>query len=312
MLTIDARLELFKKQFPKEKITSVQERQGTDHYVLEINHTWMCKSSKTQEGVALLEREAQLLTMLQGKISATAIPVPLHYQENFLIYKKIPGSPLISYAFYRLGNKQRSKLILEVAQFLSQLHTALSPEEIASLKLAKTDWPWSVEKLQAHRHHLENNKDMLEVFDSIMKMYEDDISQPCDQTLIHNDLAIRNIIVDPLTGQLRGIIDFADAAFDDVAFDLRMRRDNPIEFVRAVSLVYAMINKTEQSAQKLYGYYFATEFSRYFEQMEAGKTADAQKTFNEIVKSIRDFLKSHDDCQDETCAHGTSEDESAA
>lgn len=311
MLTIDARLELFKKQFPKEKIISVQERQGDDHLVLEINHTWMCKSSKTKEGVVLLEREARLLTMLQGKISATAIAVPLHYQENFLIYKKIPGSPLISYAFYRFGNKQRSKLILEVAQFLSQLHTALSSEEIASLKLTKTNWPWSVEKLQAHRHHLENNKDMLEVFDSIMKMYEDDLVEPCEQKLIHNDMNIKNIIVDSLTGQLRGIIDFTDVAFDDVAFDLRMRRDNPIEFVRAVSLVYAMINKTEQNPQKLYGYYFATEFSRYFEQIELGKTEEAQKTFNEIVKSIRDFLKSHDGCQDETCAHGTTEEVAA-
>jgi thiamine kinase-like enzyme len=166
--------------------------------------------------------------------------------------------------------------------------------------------------LQAHRHHLENNKDMLEVFDSIMKMYEEDISQPCEQTLIHNDLDIKNIIVDPLTGKLHGIIDFTDAAFDDVAFDLRMRRNNPIEFVRAVSLVYAMINKSPQNAQKLYGYYFATEFSRYFEQIESGKIAEAQKTFNEIIKSIRDFLKSHDDCKDENCAHGTSEEDAVA
>ena len=164
MLTIDARVELFKKQFPKEKVVSVQERQGTDHSVLEINHTWMCKSSMTQEGVALLDREARLLKLLQGKV-ATQIPVPVHYEENFLVYKKIAGSPLISYAFYRLGNKQRSKLILEVAQFLSQLHTALSVDEIASLHLAKSDWPWSFEKLQAHRHHLDQNKDLLEEID---------------------------------------------------------------------------------------------------------------------------------------------------
>lgn len=309
MVTIDARLELFKKQFPKEKITSVQERQGSDHLILEINHTWMCKSSKTQEGVALLEREARLLELLEGKISVAKIPVPVHYEENFLVYKKIPGSPLISYAFYRLGNKQRSKLIFEVAQFLSQLHTALSPEEIASLHLTKTDWPWSVEKLQAHRHHLEDNKDMLEVFDSIMKMYEDDLSEPSEKALIHNDMDIKNIIVDPLTGQLRGVIDFTDAAFDDIAFDLRMRRNNPIEFVRAVSLVYAMIQKTPQSPQKLYGYYYATEFSRYFQYKEEGKTADAQKTFNEIVKSIREFLKSHDACNDTegACSHGRGE-----
>ncbi len=267
LLTIDARIELFKKQFPKEKITLVQERQGTDHSVLEINHIWMCKSSKTQDGI-----------------------------------------PLITYTFYRLGNKQRSKLIFSIAQFLSQLHEALNPEEIETLKLAKTDWPWSVEKLQAQRHLLKDNKDMLEVFDGIMKIYEDEASQSFQPVLIHNDMDIRNIIVDPMTGQLRGIIDFTDVAFDDPSLDLRMRHDNPIELVRAVALVYAMMHKTPEYAQKIYGYYFATEFSRYFQYLEEGKTQQAQKTFNEIVKSIRDFLISHDDCNDDECAHGTSQD----
>jgi serine/threonine protein kinase len=303
VLTIDARVELFKKQFPKEKITSIQERQGADHSVLEINHTWMCKSATTQQGVALLDREVQLLKLLQGKIT-TQISVPVCFEENFLVYKKIPGSPLISYAFYRLGNKQRSKLILEVAQFLSELHKALQPEEIASLHLTKSDWPWSIEKLQEHRHHLHENKDLLDVFDNIMDIYQEELAVPAAATLIHNDMDIKNIIVDPLTGQLRGIIDFTDVAFDDVHLDVRMRRDNPIEFVKAVAFVYAMINKTEPNAQKMYGYYFATEFSRYFQCLEENKTKEAQDTLNGIIKSIREFLTSHDDCNDESCAHG--------
>jgi serine/threonine protein kinase len=312
MITIDARLELFKKQFPKEKIKSVQERQGSDHSVLEINHTWMCKSSITEQGVALLDREVQLLKMLQGKVTA-AIPVPLHYENNFLVYKKIPGSPLIAYTFYRLGNKQQSKLVFDVAQFLSQLHTALTPEEIASLNLKKSDWPWSFEKLQAHRHYFDDKKDLADVFDSIMKIYEEEAVVPFQPTLIHNDMSIKNIIVDPLTGQLRGVIDFTDMAFDDLNLDLRMRRENPIGYVKAVAFVYAMINKTEQNAQKMYAYYFATEFSRYFQCLEDGKSKEAQDVLNAIIKSIREFLTSHDDCKDgdEACGHSQSEVEAA-
>lgn len=312
-MTIDARLELFKKNFPKEKIKSVQEREGSDHSVLEINHTWMCKSSKTEEGVALLDREVQLLTMLQGKIT-TQIPVPLYYAENFLVYKKIPGSPLIAYAFYRLGHKQRSKLILEIAQFLSELHKALTPEEIASLQLKKSDWPWSFEKLQEHRHHIHDNKDLSEVFDSIMSIYKDELAIPSEPTLIHNDMSIKNIIVDPLTGQLRGVIDFSDIACDDPNLDLRMRRENPIDYVKAVNFVYSMINTTEQNAQKMYAYFFATEFSRYFQYLEDGNTKDAQVTLREIIKSIQEFLTSHDDCKDGDgpCAHSQSDTEIVA
>jgi len=263
VLTVDARLELFKKQFPKEIIKVVQEREGQDHSILEINHTWMCKSSKTQEGIALLEREFNLLQMLQGKIS-TRIPVPLHYEENFLVYAKIPGSPLIAYTFYRLGNKQKMKLVFEVAQFLSQLHAALTSEQIASLHLTQTDWPWSPEKLQSHRHYLEDQQELLGVFDNLMKIYHDVRALAFEQKLIHNDLNFRNIIIDPMNGQLRGIIDFTDIAFDDTAFDLRLRRENPIDFVKPLGLAYAAMNKTKHSDDKMYSYYFATEFSRYF------------------------------------------------
>lgn len=308
MLTIAARLELFKKQFPHEKIRSTQEREGTNYSVLEINHTWMCKSAKTPEGLVLLEREVQLLTLLQGKIT-TAIPVPLHYEDNFFVYKKIPGSPLISYAYYRLGNKQRSKLLFDIAQFLKQLHTALTPQDISSLKLTSTDLPWSIEKLHAHRHHLNENKDMAEVFDSIMKMYEEHQTEPFQPVLIHNDMEIKNIIIDPLTGQLRGIIGFTKVAFDDPAYDLCMRHGNPIDYVKALSLVYGMIDNSPQNSQKIYGYYFATEFSRYFQYIEHGQTQQAQATFNEIVKTIREFLTSHDDCNENggTCSHDEQE-----
>jgi aminoglycoside 2''-phosphotransferase len=307
VITIDARLELFKKQFPKEKIKSVQEREGSDHSVLEINHTWMCKSSTTQEGIALLEREVKALNLLQGKIDV-AIPVPVHYEDNFLVYKKISGSPLIPYAFARYGNKQRSKLMLEVAQFLTQLHKALTPEEITSLNLTQSDWPWSLEKLQAHRHYLADNKDLADVFDIIMSIYQEEMVVSFQPTLIHNDMSFKNIIVDPLTGQLRGIIDFTDIAFDDPQLDLRMRRENPSDYARALGMIYAMVNDPEHNPQKLYIYYFATEFSRYFQYLKDENTKEAQEILNGIITSIREFMTSHDDCnKDEPCAHDEQE-----
>lgn len=309
MMTIDARLELFKQQFPHQKITSVQEREGTDHSVLEINHTWMCKSSKTQEGIARLAREAQLLELLQGKITAT-IPVPLYYTENFLVYKKIPGSPLIAYSFYRFSSKRRSLLAFEVAQFLVELHKVLTPEEISFLGVTKSEWPWSWEKLQDHRHLVAENKDLAELFDNVLEVYKAELVEQVEPTLIFDDMNIRNIIVDSLTGQLRGIIDFADVALGDPQLDLRLRRENPVDFSRAVAFVYAMMHNTQPDPQKMYAYYFATEFSRYFDFLEKGNSKEAQATLHGIIGSIRDFLKSHDSCKDgQPCMHNPAQTE---
>ncbi len=75
-----------------------------------------------------------------------------------------------------------------------------------------------------------------------------------------------------------------------------------------------MISSSPENPQKLYGYYFATEFSRYFQQLDEGSAQAAQVTLNAIIKSIRDFLSSHDDCKegDGACAHDQSQQDMAA
>jgi aminoglycoside phosphotransferase (APT) family kinase protein len=302
MLTIDARVELFKKQFPQEKIKFVQERQGTDFDVLEINHTWMCKSAKTQEGISALDQEVKVLKALQGKI-LTQIPEPLYYEENFLVYKKIAGSPLISYAFFRYGNKQRSKLICDLVDFLMQLHKALDQEQVESLAVMKSSLPWSLATLQEHSHYLQDTPELLEVFNNIMKMYEKSSVQPAQLALIHNNFSMNNIIVDPITGQLRGILDFTNVAYDDKTLDLCIHRKNPVEFSKAITFVYALMTNTSENPEKIYSYYFATEFSRYFGYRKQDNAQMAQKTLHGIVESLRKFLATHDNCADQNCGH---------
>lgn len=302
MITIQAQLDFFKQQFPQEKITSVQEREGKDHLVTEINHTWICKSAKTDEYIPLLKREVALLKMLQGKIT-TQIPEPLHYQDNILVYKKIPGSPLFSYMIHHLGNKQKAKLVAEIAQFLLELHHALSAEQIESLQLSSSDWPWSLETLQENRHYLVDLPEFIGLFDSLMKMYEasqDEITK----TLIHHDFHLKNIIVDPLTGKLRGVIDFADVAYDDFALDLRIRRQAPVEFLEAVAAMYAMQGGTLCTPEKLYGYYFATEFSRYFQYRQEANDKEAQNVLYEIARVVENMAGTHQDCKESgRCMH---------
>ncbi len=41
-------------------------------------------------------------------------------------------------------------------------------------------------------------------------------------------------------------------------------------------------------------YFFAAEFSRYFELMDKGEEEEAQKTFNELVKTMRDLFAPQD------------------
>ena len=190
-----------------------------------------------------------------------------------------------------------------MVDFLLQLHGALDQEKAESLGLTKAKLPWSLEKLQENRHYLEEQQDLLSVFDNMMKMYEAALQQDFKAALIHNNFSMNNVIVDSLTGQLRGIIDFTQMAYDDRALDLCLRHNNAIEFSKAITFVYELLNKSQESSSKIYSYYFATEFSRYFQYRQEDNIELAQATMRRIIESLRSFLVKHDNCADETCQH---------
>jgi aminoglycoside phosphotransferase (APT) family kinase protein len=302
MLTIDARLEIFKKNFPFEKIKTVQERQGKDFSILEINHAFMCKSAYDEQGAAALAQETKILMKLQGKFT-TQIPAPLYYQENFLVYKKINGSPLFSYMINHLGNKQRTKLMNDVAQFLVELHHALSEQEVQDLGIQAASSPWSLEVLQDRKEYFEDKKEVGEVFDSALKIYQEAL-QTKTPVLLHNNFDVKNVIVDSLTGQLRGVIDFTDVAYDDYALDLRLRRYAPADYSKAVAIMYNINGGSACTAEKLYGYYFAAEFTAYFKAIDVQDQEQAQAILQDILRVVQTLAGAHTECKEKgSCMH---------
>ena len=295
MMTTEKQLELFKKQFPQEKIISVQERSGQDHFVLEINHIWICKSAKKEDEIYKLEREVRLLNLLKNRITTVAIPSPVHYEENFLVYKKIAGSPLIVYTINTMGQKPRVQLFDTIAKFIYELHHALTEDEIKSLNLQPSDWPWSLEKLEAQRSLIENNEKKIEVFDYVMNNCKDlFVNHTKKLSLIHDDLQLKNFIINPITYKLNGVIDFADIAFDDFLLDLKIRRDMPMQMSEFIAFLYKQYAKEHYSIDPLYGYFFMTEFSRYFQTLEEQGQEQAEVVFNEILQMMHTIAQYFD------------------
>ena len=186
-----------------------------------------------------------------------------------------------------------------------QVHAAIDQEQAQSLGLMKSNLPWSLQALQENRSYLQDHPELFEVFDSIMTMYEKALTQEFTPTLIHNNFSMNNVIVDPITGQLRGVIDFTNVAFDDNALDLCIHRSNPVEFSKAITFVYALMSNSQENTEKIYSYYFATEFSRYFMYRKLDNAELAKKTLYGIVESLRKFVAKHDNCADANCQHKT-------
>lgn len=285
MITIQARLEIFKQNFPLEKIKTVQERVGTHYDILEINHTWMCKTGKTQQAAQDLAREVIVLKKLTDKVT-TQIPQPVYYQENFMVYKKIAGSPLITHTFFKAGHKQRLQLLSDITLFLYQLHNAYTATQVESWQLSSVrpalDIPF-LEEYANLTHAIEPLPAMIKELCTIYKNNNTDTEQ---KGLIHNNFMMKNIIIDPLTYQLRGIIDFTQTCYDATMLDFAPKGIDPIEFCQSIDFIYTNLHEpTDYSTQghRLFLLYKSSEYIKAIQQ-------DNKAIATLLIKQIAYFL----------------------
>lgn len=266
-MSVQAGLKRFKELFPAEKIVTVEQAEGAEHLILDINNSWICKIAKVANETGL-DVEAKLLQMLAGKL-VTLIPVVEYYEPNFLVYRKISGVELSPELYSNLDQSQRATLAFDIAKFLHELHSALDPEIVQSeLGLIATNWPWLPEELQAAAKNLNDPKLKL-IFEVLINDYLHIKQAATEVCLTHNDLTIRNILVDPISGRLNGVIDFTDCALGDPCLDLRLNYLSIPELSAAIALNYIAISGMQIDLRNIYTYYLATEFSRYFQGVPA-------------------------------------------
>lgn len=273
----------FNEFFPYEKVTSVIEHHGQDHYSISINDRWVCKVSKGKNYLPL-KKEVMLLNALQEKIT-THIPRPVFYDSGFLIYKKIDGVPLSISLYNALNREEQERLQRDLGQFFSELHNALPKEVLDSIRITKTDWPWSADVLMKHAHQLSDKHLHSLLFETIeiYKLHELELVE----CLIHNDMNPRNIIIDENKHSLSGVIDFADAAFDYFMLDLRFNYDTVLmpDFTKGIINAYSVLTGKRVEAILSVVFYRFVEFSRYFSYAESGNFDDLEKIRQRILNS---------------------------
>lgn len=262
---LQPKLALFQQKFPNERIITVTENQGMEHYILEINNDWICKIAKGQTDG--LEMENKILRFLQKKLK-TRIPIIAYYEPGFLVYHKLPGVELSTQNYEFLTPTQKNQLVEDIAFFLKELHT-IDITSRQSLNLGECGWPWSANKLVEYAASIQDPK-IIALFQPFIYHYTA-IKPTSRPALIHNDLISRNIIIDPQSGTLSGIIDFTDVAFQDVYLDLRLRWNCIPELVEAVAWKYAELINIKLDFKHIYIYYLATEFSRYIQCLQESK-----------------------------------------
>ncbi len=198
---------------------------GQNNDVVVVNDDLLFRFPRYPSGIALLERETQLLRNLQGSVPV-AIPDPLYTSfaprevgQVFMGYRLIPGAPLEQEMLQDRATLR--KLATRLASFLRHLHrvpiTAALPGASPVPIVAK--WQGLYEQIRNQLFPYMRPDARAWTVGHFEAFLQDPRTQALTPMLIHGDFGASNILYDPTQQTLTGIIDFSSAGPDDPAVD---------------------------------------------------------------------------------------------
>jgi len=220
-------LNLIQHQFPHLQANYIQLfGNGWDNTAYLINDLYIFRFPRREVAVQLLQHEIAALPIISKNID---VPVPQptwigkptqDYPWPFVGYRMLPGIPAER---ADLTDEQRINLAQPLAQFLKKLH-AISIDHFPSLPheivFQRLGLDYIIPTMRKNMERIDQF-DLLEYKNTLTKIIEQahNLRSPENNTLIHGDLYIRHILINP-SYELAGIIDWGDVQIGDAAMDL--------------------------------------------------------------------------------------------
>ncbi|NHJ85982.1 MAG: aminoglycoside phosphotransferase family protein [Asgard group archaeon] len=292
------------KDVTKEQIKFIYH--GT-YNVFDINSQYMLRvpdiAFRNNEGLDIIRHENKMLTFLKDKLPLT-IPSILFMHESknlpFIITKKIPGVSL-SNILRDLPNEDKTRLGKKIGEFLNVLHSeelllnyhksfAKGIHKYKSTRLARTlksEWEKRFDKIQKIIYPL-LNIDQQDWLDKVFREYLTNKENfDFDARLIHGDFDTSNILIDPETLKLTGVIDFETFHIYDPACDLLFYDEGPI-FHNAILSSYCQ--DTGKSLHDRMKFFYCRTCIEYLQWgLEHNRTSLVEEGLLMIIKNMKIF-----------------------
>jgi aminoglycoside phosphotransferase (APT) family kinase protein len=192
--------------------------EGQDHVAHLVGDNLVVRFASGEHSPEQLAREALVLEFVAG-LTDLAVPRPAFVDTELgcLAYERVPGVPLIELPEATRTRAARS-VGHELGRLLKALH-AVEPARVHDL-VDRDDRPLDAWLEDARRDYEavtipETYRPRVETF-----LASTPPSRSDGLVFSHNDLGIEHVLVDPISLEVTGIIDWSDAALCDPAYDL--------------------------------------------------------------------------------------------
>ncbi len=228
--------------------TAVFNHEGQYNHVLLVNDAIVFRFPRFAGGVDQLALETKILTAVQPHLPLP-VPNPIYTQfqnpdagQAFMGYRLIPGEPLMPAAFAKIRDK--TAIASQIAHFLQALHAVPIRDLIDDpLPVSDTEEEWwdvygRIQTKLFPYMRLDACKSVAHHFESVLN---DPSQYQFEPVLRHGDFGTGNLLHDPDTQQMSGIIDFGFTVLGDPAFDVAGLLTYGESFVQEVANRYPAV-----------------------------------------------------------------------
>ncbi len=273
-ITIEEIVSSVRKFLPDISSKSIRFFYHGSYNVFEIDKKYILRISdrefRNNQGLEMLRSESEILKFLKKKLTL-AIPEILYLHDStkipFSIHQKIPGKSLV-FVIQELSLVQKKSIGAKIGKFLSRFHSKELKDEYLKCfskwkeffssdkdflrSFRKKCFTWFEEAKEIAYQYLNQNQQ-----DWLTKIFEDYLNNDDNFTfsprLSHNDFDTSNILIDPKSAKLTGIIDFEECNIWDPAVDLLFFDEGP-EFIKAILDNYKYSNQKSLKARMKFFY----------------------------------------------------------
>jgi len=223
-------LQVIRRAYPELAINSVEphNHEGQFNNLLIINDELIFRFPRYADGVASILKEIRVLSRIQGS-TTLPIPNPIYSSQEtdrvgevFMGYPCLPGETLWQPVFTQIEDERIiDRWGEQLAGFLRELH-AIPSQTIGNnfpLQDGLAEWKNLYADIRKHLFAFMRP----EARDEVSFHFEDFLKNPAlhsyQPALRHGDFGFGNILYDPQTMNISGVIDFGFVGLGDPAID---------------------------------------------------------------------------------------------
>jgi aminoglycoside 2''-phosphotransferase len=218
------------KCYPNLHVQAIQPiNAGKVNDILVINDALIFRFPKTRDGVRNLLTEIAVLEIVRGRLSLP-VPAPIFTSGGarsvgtvFAGHAVIAGEPL-GHHTHEIGLTAQVQIADQLGGFLCELHRVPIPATVTNLPIHDVGRRESVSLLREQVHTQLAPHMSSEMQDRVTAEFDRFLADPVSfdyaPGLKHGDLGVGNILINPSSHSISGIIDFGSAGIDDPATDL--------------------------------------------------------------------------------------------